>query len=152
VRDSSDTGEVSVMPRPLAEYETMALPSLTDLQLQAIALRHGLNLDGPDSLSIIDVPYSVVTRVDGTDLAAAPHDHEAFEGVGRELAKLHTAALTRHGHECSEHPIQLLPRVTSTTYCGPVLYTSKGFAGSRRYANGWTSSSHLALVRHGCRP
>ncbi len=51
-----------------------------------------------DSLSILDVPYSVVTRIDGADLAGVPFEHVAFEEVGRELAKLHAADLSPHEH------------------------------------------------------
>jgi aminoglycoside phosphotransferase (APT) family kinase protein len=51
-----------------------------------------------DSLSILDVPYSVVSRIDGTDLAGESFEHPAFEEVGRELAKLHAADFSSHGH------------------------------------------------------
>lgn len=148
---------MTLPPRPLASYEQMPLPSLSESQLQAIVNQHGLHLDGPitrmvstgvvhslwslgsrwvlrvpknetmslgdhrceavaiplalragvrtpalvvfdDSLSILDVPYSVVDLVDGIDLAGEPFGHEAFEQVGCELAKLHSADLTDHHH------------------------------------------------------
>jgi aminoglycoside phosphotransferase (APT) family kinase protein len=148
---------VPLPPRPLAAYETMPMPALTDFDLQAIVRQHGLELDGPivrlassgvvhslwalgsrwvlrvpkneqmclgdhrceavaiplarragvrtpelvvfdESHSILDVPYSVVTRVDGTDLAAEPFEHHAYVDVGRQLAKLHAADLTARGY------------------------------------------------------
>ena len=51
-----------------------------------------------DSLSILEVPFSIVTLVDGTDLAGEPFEHRAFQAVGRELATLHAADLTSHEH------------------------------------------------------
>jgi aminoglycoside phosphotransferase (APT) family kinase protein len=51
-----------------------------------------------DSHSILEVPYSVVTRVDGTDLVAESFEHHAYIEVGHELAKLHAADVTAHGH------------------------------------------------------
>lgn len=137
---------------PLAPYEVMPMPSLSDEQLDQILERHGLQPNGPierlassgvvhslwalgqecvlrvpkneamclgdhlceaaaiplalqagvrtpdlvvfdDSQSILDVPYSIVTRVDGKDLGGDPFDHDAYTDVGRELARLHTADL-----------------------------------------------------------
>ena len=136
--------------RPLAAYETMPLPTLSDAQLDEIVRRSGLSLDGPvvrmessgvvhalwalgehwvlrvpkneamcvgdhrceavaipmalragvrtprlelfdDSLAVLDVPYSIVARVHGSNLVASPTDDPAYEHLGRELAMLHDA-------------------------------------------------------------
>jgi aminoglycoside phosphotransferase (APT) family kinase protein len=51
-----------------------------------------------DSLSILDVPYSIVGQVDGRDLRGDPPDHQAYAALGRELALLHDTDLTAHDH------------------------------------------------------
>jgi len=143
--------------RPLATYETMPLPTLSDAQLREIVERSGLRLDGPiermassgvvhalwalgskwvlrvpknevmcvgdhrceaiaiplahragvrtpalevfdDSLTLLDVPYSIVARIDGANLVSAPADDPAYERLGRELATLHAADLSEHHH------------------------------------------------------
>jgi aminoglycoside phosphotransferase (APT) family kinase protein len=158
----SDTGEVTMPSEPLADYEVLPLPSLSDAELRAIVQRHGLDVDGPierlgssgvvhslwslgtrfvlrvpkdeamclgdhrcesvaiplahragtrtpnlvvfdDSHSIIDVPYSVVSRVHGSDLSAEPFDHSAYV----ELATLHSADLTAHDHPWFRDPTDL---------------------------------------------
>ena len=144
---------MTLPPKPFASYEAMAMPTLTEKQLDAIVRHHELRLDGPirtitstgvvhslwslghkfvlrvpkqepmclgdhrcesvaiplarsagvrtpnlvlfdDSLTILDVPYSVVERIEGTNLAASSFGHKAFEEVGVQLAKLHAADLT----------------------------------------------------------
>jgi aminoglycoside phosphotransferase (APT) family kinase protein len=142
---------------PLAAYEVMPSPTLTDDQLRAIVERHRIELDGPvvslrssgvvhslwalgsrwvlrvpknetmclgdhrceavaiplalaagvrtpalhvfdDSLTILDVPFSIVSRVHGRDLSADPFGHPSYEHVGRELATLHAADLGASHH------------------------------------------------------
>ena len=82
-------------PMSLGDHrcESVAIP---------LALRAGVRTPDlmvfDDSLTILDVPYSIVERIDGHDLAAAPFEHPAFEDVGRELATLHAADLTSGRH------------------------------------------------------
>lgn len=156
--------------RPLADYETMPLPTLSDAQLAEIVRRSGLTLDGPisrmessgvvhalwslgdrwvlrvpkheemcvgdhrcesvaipmalragvrtpqlelfdDSLAVLDVPYSIVARVHGSNLVVAPPDHPAYDGLGRELATLHAADPTSLGEV--DHPWLRTPDTTS---------------------------------------
>lgn len=148
---------------PLAEYEKIPLPTLSDTQLWAIVERHGVELDGPvmplsstgvvhslwalgsryvlrvpknetmcvgdhrceavaiplaiaagvrtpaleafdDSLSILDVPYSIVSRVHGRDLAKESFEHQSYETVGRELATLHATDLSARAHPWLREP------------------------------------------------
>ena len=148
---------MTLLPRPLEQYETMPMPLLNERQLRRIVRHHGLHLDGPitplaasgvvhslravgsrfvlrvpknepmslgdhrcesvaipmalrvgvrtpalvlfdESLSILDVPFSVVERVNGHDLATESADSAAFEDLGRELAKLHAADLASGRH------------------------------------------------------
>lgn len=155
---------VMVLPlEPLAAYEVMPMPTLTDAQLAAIVERHRIEVDGPivplrssgvvhslwalgsrwvlrvpkdeamclddhlceavaiplvtgvgirtpelhafdDSLSILDVPFSVVARVDGTDLSGEPFEHPSYEQVGHELAALHAADLAASDHPWLRDP------------------------------------------------
>ncbi len=149
---------MTLPPRPLARYELMPSPTVSDRQLQAIVEHHALDLDGPispmastgvvhslwslgsrwvlrvpkneemslgdhrceavaiplarragvrtpdlvlfdDSCSILEVPYMVVERVNGADLAGEAFNHQAYEAVGRELAILHSADLSAHRHD-----------------------------------------------------
>jgi aminoglycoside phosphotransferase (APT) family kinase protein len=67
-----------------------------------LALRAGVRTPSlvvfDKSLSLLDVPYSVVSRVHGRNLVGEPSEHAAYEDVGRELARLHTADLRALDH------------------------------------------------------
>ena len=148
---------------PLAAYERLPLPSVSDAELGAIVERHRIDLDGPvirlrssgvvhslwalgsrwvlrvpkneamcvgdhrceaiaiplalragvrtpelhvfdDSSSILDVPFSIVSRVHGTDLSTEPFQHPSYAQVGREIGKLHVADLATSGHPWLRRP------------------------------------------------
>jgi aminoglycoside phosphotransferase (APT) family kinase protein len=57
-----------------------------------------------ESLTILDVPYTIVARVHGTDLSTEPFEHPGYEHLGRELATLHAADLSSSGHPWLRQP------------------------------------------------
>jgi aminoglycoside phosphotransferase (APT) family kinase protein len=148
---------------PLAAYETLPPPSVSDAELRAIVERHRIELDGPvirlrssgvvhslwalgskwvlrvpknetmclgdhrceaiaiplalragvrtpelyvfdDSSSILDVPFSIVSRVHGADLSTESFRHPSYAQVGSELGKLHVADLATSGHPWLRRP------------------------------------------------
>lgn len=76
-----------------------------------IALRAGVRTPElvvfDDSRSILDVPFSIVERVDGLDLSTEPFDHYAYQDAGRQLALLHSADLGPHRHAWLREPDDL---------------------------------------------
>lgn len=81
--------------------EAIAIPLVLGVGVRTPAL-HVFD----DSLSIVDVPYSIVTRVHGTDLSTQAFDHPAYAKLGRELAKLHGANLGAVRHEWLRDPTE----------------------------------------------
>lgn len=57
-----------------------------------------------ESLTVLDVPFTIVARVHGTDLSTEPFEHPGYEQVGRELAKLHAADLGTSDHPWLRQP------------------------------------------------
>ena len=83
-----------------------------------------------DSGSLLDVPFSIVTRVDGDDLVGATFDHHAYERVGRELARLHASDLADHDHPWLRTPTLLQPSRCSNRFSPPACSTPRACGGS----------------------
>ena len=79
--------------------EAIAIPLVLGVGVRTPAL-HVFD----ESLTILDVPFSIVARVHGNDLSAAPFDDPTYEQVGRELAALHAANLGSSGHPWLREP------------------------------------------------
>ncbi len=94
--------------------EAVAIPLVLGVGVRTPAL-----LVFDDSLTILDVPFSIVERVHGIDLSAQPFEHPGYEQVGRELATLHSADLRPPGHPWLRKPNgpeveQLVDRVVTS--------------------------------------
>lgn len=88
-------------PMCLADHrcESVAIP----LALRAGARTPELRVFD-DTLSILDVPFSIVSRVHGDDLSQAPFDQPAYVRLGSELARLHSADLADGDHPWLRRP------------------------------------------------